>query len=329
MQKKQTEKRKAIIIGSSGQDGTLLYDLLEDKGYSIIGIGRESVKHNLKTRNSIPEKIDIISREEVFNLIKDFCPDEIYHLAAVHSSSENKNTDNLELFKKSYDVNVLSLVNFLEAVNTHSKKSKVFYAASCHIFRPDGKNKQDENTRIDPINTYGLTKAYGLLACRNYRNNYGISASTGILYNHESAMRDKSFLSKKIILGAIEIKSGKKKELVLGDLDARLDMGYAPDYVNAMHLILNSDNLGNGDEFIISTGETHSVREFVEIVFRNLGLDWKRYVKSDKGIINKSHLFIGDNSKLIKKTGWKRNTSFEEMILEILEKTKNTKEDEK
>lgn len=300
--------KKAVIVGSSGQDGTLLYDLLETKNYQLIGINREDIK----TNTYWDKKIDISNEGEVFNLIKSFLPDEIYYLAAHHHSSEDERNDNISLFKKSFAVNTFSLIYFLEGINQFSKNTRIFYAASSHIFNSSDSKIQNEETRINPINIYGLTKSYGLLACRYYRNNYNLNASVGILYNHDSPLRKSQFLTKKVTSQAREIKEKKIDKLVLGDLSSEIDWGYANDYVVAMHKILELDK---SDEFIIATGKTRSVKDFVTEVFNNLGLDWEKYVEIDSNIVKrKQHVLIGDSSKLKKETGWTPSVSFEEMV---------------
>lgn len=307
--------KKAIIVGSSGQDGKILYQFLVNKGYVVVGINKEKNESNIK---DIPYKTNILDTKEVFELIKKFKPTEIYHLAAMHHSSEDHIPENIELFEKSYQINVLSLLNFLEGVRKYSKKTKLFYASSSHVFGTTKNQIQKEDTPINPDSIYGITKANGIFICNFYRKEYLIHASSGILYNHESEFRNKKFLSKKIILGAINIKQKKQDKLIIGDLSAKVDWGYAYDYVDAMHKILLLDY---SDNFIIATGEKHSVKEFVEETFNLLGLDWKKYVKENKAIIKKrNNILIGNSSKLRKETGWKPTVTFKEMIKKLLEK---------
>jgi GDPmannose 4,6-dehydratase len=197
-------------------------------------------------------------------------------------------------------------------------KARLFYASSSRIFSASSKGLQDEKTPIDPDCIYGTTKAAGLFACRMYRNKYSIFASTGILYNHESHLREDKFVSRKIIRGAIDIKKGKRTSLVLGDLSAKIDFGYAPDYVDAMHKILNTAVC---DDFIVATGKKHSVLDFVKTAFGYLGLDWKLYVKEDKNIVTrKSPSRAGNARKLRSVTSWKPSVDFREMIRLLLSK---------
>jgi len=305
-------KKRAVIVGSSGQDGTLLYEYLINDNYAVLGVDRDVLTSNGIGWN---QPISISKEGEVVELIKTIRPDEIYYLAAVNQSSEDRKTNDLELYQKSYSVNVLSLINFLEAVRLYSPSSKIFYASSSMVFGQSKTEKQNEETAFNPDTIYGITKLDGLLACRYYRNIHNIFASVGILYNHESALRTKNFISRKVIQGAIDIKNQKKKELVVGDLNASADWGYAPDFVRAMHSLLKMEKSG---EYIVSTGQKHSVRDMVARVFSDLELDWKEFVREDKGILTREKVaLIGDHTKLSKMTGWKPSISFDDMISSI------------
>lgn len=302
---------RAIIIGATGQDGTYLYRLLEEKQYLVIGIGRNRVITNNKEWTG-ENATDISSFEKVANLVRKIQPDEIYHLAAVHQSSEDPITDPVTLISQSYEVNVLSLFNFLEATRQFSPKTRLFYAASSHIFGKPQHEPQDETTLINPLGIYGITKTSGLYLCRMYRNVYHIFASVGILYNHESPLRGDQFVSQKIVQGAVKCKKDPAHRLVLGDLTVEVDWGYAPDYVDAMHRILN---LSVADDFVIATGEKHTVGDFVRIAFDTLGLDWREFVDERKEIITRLSVpFVGNPAKLVKATGWKRTYAFSDMV---------------
>lgn len=307
--------KKALIIGHKGQDGQILKDVLNKKGYSIVGIGKDSLFSNLVDLNV--EKINILDFEQVAHLIINFKPDEIYFLAAYHHSSEDKTLDEITTFHRSFDVNTVSLLYFLESIRLHSPLTRIFYAASSHIFGDPREEVQDEATPINPICIYGISKSAGLFLCRYYRKKYSISASVGILYNHESKYRKATFLSKKIILGALNIKRKEQMHLTLGDLNAVADWGYAPDYVDAFIKILNAEK---ADEFIIATGEKHTVKEFVETVFEYLDLDWKKCVEVNQGLIQKSkRCLIGNPQKLINKTDWSPTLDFEGLIKKLLQ----------
>ena len=314
--------KKALIVGCDGQDGRLLYDLLIEKGYALVGIDKTSVRC---TSDQVKmARVDITDNNQVGDLIRVFEPDEVYYLAAFHHSAEDVPIDEIELFRNSYQVNVNSMLHFLEAIRKHSPSARFFYAASSHIFGNADENVQDENTPIRPNGVYGITKAAGLHICRYYRNKHSIFASVGILYNHESRFRGPQFVSKKIIRGALNIKNRGQEYLVLGDLSAKVDWGYAPDYVDAMHRMLNTTD---PDDYIVATGVEHSVRDFVEIAFSALSLDWKRYVKEEAGLLSKSKkILIGNPQKLMNKTGWKPSVDFTSMIHILLDEERSYNE---
>ncbi len=307
--------KKAVVIGSGGQDGTILLSALSKMNYSIIGVERDRV--NCIGTDIRLKKVDIVSKKDARGLINIYKPDEIYYLAGIHQSSEDNVPDEVTLLEKSIEVHLTGLINFLEAIRIHTPKSRLFYACSSHIFKGTKSEFQDEETAINPTCIYGITKASGLLVCRYYRSHHGIFASTGILYNHESRYRSDNFVSMKIIKGAINIKNGLQNKLQLGDLDTEVDWGFAPDYVDAMIKILNIDK---SDDFIIATGERHSVREFVQITFGLLGLDWRNYVDQNPSIITKQKkALVGRPNKLRIETGWRPSVNFREMIHSILQ----------
>lgn len=305
--------RRAVIVGIDGQDGQLLYDLLVKKRYVVVGIGKNRTRSSFETTS---EKVDILQFAQVASLIKKLRPDEVYYLAAFHHSAEVLPIGNIELLQNSYEVQVAGLANFLEAIRIFSSETRLFYAASSHIFGETKEKIQNENTPINPNCIYGITKAAGLALCRFYRSRFGVFAVAGILYNHESVLRAESFVSKKIIKGAIGIKRGRQKKLVLGDLHAVVDWGYAPDYVRAMQLILNTEF---ADDFVIATGKPHTVLDFVETAFGYLGLDWRLYVEEDQHIVRKHNFCrVGNPAHLKKVTGWKPSVSFNRMVKLLL-----------
>jgi len=302
---------RAVIVGANGQDGTLLYQLLEKKGYQIVGIGRSRTTTNTTAWNDMGH-VDIGNFTQVLALLKKVQPDEVYHLAAVHHSSEDPVVDPVPLLEQSYSVNVHSLMNFLEAIRRVSPKTRLFYAASSHLFGNPATVPQDETTLINPVSIYGITKASGMYLCRSYRTMYNIFASVGILYNHESWLRGEQFVSRKIVEGAVRCKRDPGHRVVLGDLASAVDWGYAPDYVDAMHRILS---LEKPDDFIIASGEQHTVEEFARIAFETLGLDWQNFVDVQSGIITRRAVpLIGNPAKLVQKTGWKRSMDFPKMV---------------
>jgi GDPmannose 4,6-dehydratase len=306
-------KKTAIIIGSEGQDGKILFNFLANKNYNIIGIGRTTVRAKGIKWN---RQVNINKVKEVFGLIEKVKPDEVYHLAAFHHSSQDKAMDDLTLLRRSYQVHFFSLAYFLEAARRYSPTTRVFYAASSLVFGSAASGRQTESTSFSPDSFYGLSKLDGLLLCRMYRQKYGLFTAVGIFYNHESAYRSEKFISRKIIQGAIDIKNKKKDSIKVGNLQAEVDWGYAPDYMEAAHQIIRSSI---PDDFIVATGKKHTVLDLVKVVFGYFDLDWKKYIVEDKNIIHrKRNSMVGDVRKLTKQTGWKPSVGFDEMVVCII-----------
>jgi GDPmannose 4,6-dehydratase len=308
---------RAIIVGATGQDGTLLYQLLEEKKYQLFGIGRNRIITNTETWMDTAS-VNIGDYQQVTAIVKKIQPDEIYHLAAIHHSSQDPVPDPLSLFYQSYNVNVLSLFYFLEAIRILSPKTRLFYAASSHLFGKPVTVPQDETTLINPLTIYGITKASGLYLCRAYRSTHKVFASVGILYNHESWLRGEEFVSRKIVQGVIRCKADPSQRLILGDLGGEVDWGFAPDYVDAIQRILSLDD---PDDYVIATGEKHTVEEFVRIAFEVAGLDWREFVEEQREIITRPSVpLIGNPGKLIRKTGWRRSLDFSGMVQTLVKK---------
>ena len=305
--------KKAIIVGYAGQDGTILLNFLKNDGYKIIGIGKkDTFCHDVPQINNI----NIGDYEQVSQLVKFFLPDEVYYLASYHHSSEDHIPNEYNNFLKSINTNTIFLFHFLESLRNYSPHSKLFYAASSHIFGNPKDNIQNENTPVSPICFYGITKASGLFLCKYYRNEHKMFVCVGILYNHESKYRKTNFLSKKIVNAAIEIAKHKKKHLTLGDLESVVDWGYAPDYVRAIRIIMNANQ---ADDYIIASGKKHSVKDFVEKAFQHFGLDWRKHIKINPDIIQKSkRLLIGDISKISKQAAWKPSLSFDMLVDQLI-----------
>jgi len=315
---------RAIIIGHSGQDGTLLCESLEKKGYGLIGLSRNSIL-TIPERNleKLPKVEDNAS---ISDLIKNFQPTEIYYLAAYHTSSEvSDDIDIRESFVKAEETHVIGLLNVLCAIRDYASNCKLFYASSSLVFSGEDGEIQDEETALSPSGFYGITKAQAMRLCKEFSEKYNVFASVGILYNHESCLRAPHFLTKKIILSAINAASGSKKILTIGDLSAKVDWSYAPDFIEAFQLILKTDK---SDTFIIASGEVHTVQEFVEIVYDYFQLDWREYVVEDSSILARRPLVkTGNPSKLISATGWKRSFDFlnfvKQLVVDTVEKSVN------
>jgi len=300
----------ALIIGSHGQDGSYLYESLVRRGYRVLGLDVNAVRASF---SDPPLPVNIQNPAAIAGLIREIDPDEVYYLAAFHHSAEDAFTNDIALFHTSFSVHVTALIHVLEALKQHAPQARLFYAASSHIFGASATAPQDESTPIAPTCVYGITKAAGLHVCRFYRQQHGLYTSVGILYNHESYRRSIKFVSRKIVSAAIAIKNGTQHQLVLGDLAAQIDWGYAPDYVEAMWLMLQQPVPA---DFVVASGTLHPVLDFVEGVFRELGLDWKKYVVEDAQVVRKQakRNLQGNAARLQAATGWHPVTSFTQMI---------------
>ncbi len=301
----------SVIIGSEGQDGRLLYDQLVAAGESVVGIGRSGVRsHGCE----VPPFHGIADAKSVRDLVRETKPVALYYLASFHhSSQENALTDASALMTPSLEVHVTGLLHFLDALKHEAPGCHVFYAASALVFGDgNGSVLQDENTPLRPRCIYGITKTAGIHLCQKHREKDGLPASAGILFNHECHLRQEKFVSKKIINAAVRIKQGRQDQLVLGNLSAQVDWGYAPDYVKAMRAICA---LPQGDDFVIATGTLHTVQEFVDITFRALGLDSRNHVSQAGQVLTRSRCAMaGDSARLTRATGWKPETGFAQMI---------------
>lgn len=308
--------KRAVIFGSRGQDGTLLTEHLLGRDYHVVGVDRGTAECS---QGEPLQPVDILDAESVLAFLKRYVPDEVYYLAAFHHSSESAELlAPAAIWKQSFDIHVNGLLNVLEAVRAVAPVARLFYAASSLIFGEPDVSPQTESVPPAPQCVYGITKAAGVQICRFYRRHYSVLASVGILYNHESHLRAESFLSRKIVSTAVRIKRGQADELVLGDLSAQSDWGYAPDYCDAMHRILAAPE---PDDFIVATGELHRVQDWVEITFGALGLDWRDHYREDPSLITRQRRpLVGDSTKLRRRTGWAPATSFEDMIANMIER---------
>lgn len=316
--------KKAIITGITGQDGSYLAELLLEKNYEVWGVIRRSSQPQFQ----LERLADVINHENlhliegdvtdfssVFKIIKDIKADEIYNLAA---QSHVKISFDQPAFTAQADA--LGVLNVLEAVRLESPKSKVYQAGSSEMFgnEHDGDGYRRETTPMVPVSPYGCAKTYAHHLMKVYRSSYNIFASNGILFNHESPRRGLTFVTNKIVEGAVKIKKGEADKLYLGNLDATRDWGHAKDYVKAMWLILQQDQ---PDDFVCAMGESHSVREFCDIVFSKLGMDYNEYVAIDPKFYRPTelHNLRGDCSKLKELTGWQPEYTFESMIEEMID----------
>ena len=314
--------KKALITGITGQDGSYLAEHLLSLGYEVFGIVRRNsvtehqesrIEHLRESTNLFyGDLLDQSSVDKVLNKIK---PDEIYNLAA-----QSHVRVSFDIPQFTVQTNALGVVNLLESVKLHCPKARIYQASSSEMFgnSREADGMQRENTPMHPTSPYGCAKLFSYSLVRNYRKAFSIFASNGILFNHESPRRATNFVMSKVIKIAVQIKRGKMKTLELGNLDSQRDWGHAKDYVRAMHLILNHEK---ADDFIISTGEAHSIRDLCKLVFSKLGMNYEEYVKINPKYLRPEELdyLCGDSSKARKTLGWKPKYSFEMIVEEMLE----------
>lgn len=284
-----------VIIGAYGQDGRVLTEALKKLDHKLILIGRG--------------ELDILSISDVESLVSQG-PDYIYYLAAYHHQRDEALPEPYTLIKNSNEINFIGFLNFLESIRKISLSTKIFYASSCHIY--DGSSqKLSESSPVNPKTPYALSKYQAQETAKYYREQFGVLASVGILFNHESRYR-KAFLSHKIVSTAHLIKKDTSAILDIGDLDAVVDWGSAYDYVDAMIAIMNHDV---PDTYVIATGEGHRVKDFIQIVFNLLNIDYSKYVQVNPGLLLTPHqIRIGDPSKLSNACGWKPKLSFHQLV---------------
>lgn len=307
--------KKALITGITGQDGSYLAELLLEKGYKVYGLTRRSSTINFERIKDIEDKItliqgDLLDQSSLTSAILESEPEEVYNLAAQSFVKTSWNQPVL-----TGEFTALGVTRILESIRSTNPKIKFYQASSSEMFGKVTETPQKEDTRFHPRSPYGVAKVYGHYITLNYRESYGIFASSGILFNHESPRRGLEFVTRKISHAVARISLGKQKVLELGSLEPKRDWGFAGDYVEAMWLMLQQEK---PEDFVISTGENHSVKEFVELAFECVGIkDWQKYVKADV----EDHLrpaevdhLIGDASKAEKTFGWKPKTSFKELV---------------
>ena len=307
--------KSALITGITGQDGSYLAEFLLEKGYKVYGTVRRLSTPNMENIRQLQDKVELISADlldqtSLTEAVEQAEPDEVYNLAAQ------------SFVKASFDQPVLTgeftaigVTRVLEAIRSVNPKIKFYQASSSEMFGKVVETPQKETTRFHPRSPYGVAKVYGHYITLNYRESYDMFACNGILFNHESPRRGIEFVTRKIAHAAARISLGKQKKLELGNIDSKRDWGYAVDYVEAMWLMLQQDK---PDDYVIATGETHSVQEFIEIAFGAVGIkDWKKYVTYN----NPKHLrpaevdyLIGDSSKAKKVLGWEPKTSFKQLV---------------
>jgi GDPmannose 4,6-dehydratase len=305
--------KRALITGIGGQDGSLLAELLLEQGYDVSGIVRRSGA-SYPNLEPIRERIDLVEADlsdqlALVRALRAARPQEVYNLASV--SFVPASWEHPVLTAELAAVGVTAL---LEAIREVDSTIRFYQASSSEIFGEPRESPQTEDTPLSPLTPYGVAKAYAHFIVRSYRIRYGLHASAGILYNHESPRRPLEFVPRKVAHAAAAISLGLEGELWLGDLDSRRDWGYAADYVRAMWLMVQQDE---GDDYVVATGVTRSVRDLVETAFGHVGLDWQEYVQIDESLQRGTaelHNLVGDPAKAQSKLGWQPTVSFEGLV---------------
>jgi GDPmannose 4,6-dehydratase len=305
--------KRALITGITGQDGSYLAELLLDKGYEVIGMVRRSSTVNFERIAHIQDRItfvpgDLLDEISMINILQDHRPEEVYNLAAQSFVQTSFGQPVL-----TGEVTALGVTRILDAIRIVDPGIRFYQASSSEMFGKVQEVPQRETTPLYPRSPYGVAKVYGHWITINYRESYDLHASSGILFNHESPRRGLEFVTRKISHTAAKIKLGMAKEVRLGNLEAQRDWGFAGDYVEAMWLMLQQDAPG---DFVVSTGETHPVREFCELAFGHLDLDWERHVVVDEKFMRPAEveLLVGSAEKAHTVLGWKPKTTFAELV---------------
>lgn len=305
--------KTALITGITGQDGSYLSELLLEKGYEVYGLVRRLSTPNISRIEHLMDKInfiegDLTDQSSLDNAMKTIKPDEVYNLAAQSFVGTSWNQPVL-----TGDVTGLGVTRLLDAVRNFCDNARFYQASSSEMFGKVNESPQNEKTPFYPRSPYGCAKVYGYWISVNYRESYNMYITNGILFNHESPRRGIEFVTRKITHGIARIYQGLSRELRLGNLEAKRDWGYAPDYVRAMWLMLQQEK---PDDYVIATGETHSVQEFVEIAFREAGLNWEDYVIVDKKFFRPAEVehLVGDASKAKRVLKWEPKVTFEELV---------------
>jgi len=305
--------KRALITGITGQDGSYLAELLLREGYEVIGLMRRTSTVNIERISHIQDELTLVSGDltdevSLINVLREYRPQEVYNLAAqsfVHTSWTQPVLTG--------ETTALGVTRMLDAIRTVDPEIRFYQASSSEMFGRVRSVPQNEETPFYPRSPYGVAKVYGHWITVNYRESYNLHASSGILFNHESPRRGLEFVTRKVTNTVARIKLGMATELRLGNLDAKRDWGFAADYVAAMHAMLQQDT---PDDFVIATGETHSVQELCEVAFANVGLNWQDHVVIDPAFLRPAEvdLLVGDATKAERVLGWRPETDFYGLI---------------
>ncbi|MFN2251552.1 MAG: GDP-mannose 4,6-dehydratase [Anaerolineae bacterium] len=308
----------ALITGITGQDGSHLAEFLLEKGYEVVGMVRRTSTVSFDRIQHFQDRVtltpgDMLDEVSLIHILREYEPDEVYNLAA---QSFVEASWNQPVFTG--EVTAIGVTRILDAIRIANPKIRFYQASSSEMFGKVREVPQCETTPFYPRSPYGVAKVYGHWITVNYRESYGLFAASGILFNHEGPRRGKEFVTRKISDAVARISAGRQDDLHLGNLESRRDWGWAPDYVRAMWMILQHHE---PDDFVIATGETHSVREFADAAFRHVGLDWRDYVRQDKRFMRPAEVdrLVGDASKASELLGWKPEIGFDELVCRMVD----------
>ncbi|HXS74094.1 MAG TPA: GDP-mannose 4,6-dehydratase [Rhodanobacteraceae bacterium] len=303
---------RALIVGHTGQDGRILWQQLAAQGFALGGISR-SRQDGLDG----PVPTDINDADAVRRLVDNFCPDQIYFLAAYHHSSQDLDSNEVNVWGPSWATHVHAFSHFLQATRESNPAARIFYASSSRVFGPAPSSPQNEDTPFRPECIYGVTKASAMMLAGFYRRVHGMHVSCGILFNHESRLRPPQFVSRRIVDGLLAIRQQRAEVLEIGSLGARVDWGYAPDYTRAMQSMLET---APPDDYVVATGETHSVSEMIDVAASCVGVDTAGRIVESAGIIHRQpQILCGNACKLRNATGWRPSIGFTEMVRKLAE----------
>src|SRR5271170_456902 len=310
--------KRALITGITGQDGSYLAELLLDKGYEVIGLIRRSSTLTIERISHIQDQItlvsgDLVDEVSLINVLRDYRPAEVYNLAAQSFVQTSWTQPVL-----TGEITALGVTRILDAIRIVDPEIRFYQASSSEMFGRVRSVPQDEDTAFYPRSPYGVAKVYGHWITVNYRESYGLHASSGILFNHESPRRGLEFVTRKVTHGVARIKAGIDEKLALGNLDAQRDWGYAADYVRAMWMMLQQDH---PDDYVVATGETHAVRELCSVAFGAAGLDWEQHVVIDEKFLRPAEvdLLVGDPTKAHSVLGWRPEVDFPSLVSMMVE----------
>ena len=310
--------KRALITGINGMDGSHLADLLLEKGYEVYGMERRTSSPNRTNTSHLEGKItflhgDLTDQNSLLRCLKQSNPCEVYNLGSQSFVGESWNTP-----EQTSDVTGLGVLRMLEAIREYGESVRFYQASSSEMFGRVIENPEKETTPFYPRSPYGVAKLYGHWITKNYRESYDMYACSGILFNHESERRGIEFVTRKITDGVAKIHLGLQEKVILGNLDAKRDWGYSPDYCEAMWLMLQQDT---PDDYVIATGETHSIRDFLDVAFNYVGVsNWETHVGQDPRFMRPAEVDVlrGDSTKAQTELGWKPKTSFEELVSKMV-----------